>query len=110
MKTITMNAKRIATTITTMLIMSVMSNGPRESSGVSVGAIVGEGVIVELGVGVTSGEGVGVTEGDGVGVGVGVGVVGGDGMVMLLGMDGAAEFGSSKYGSKFNVPKLEAFL
>ena len=51
-------------------------------------------------------EGVGVGDGDG----VGVGVVGGGGMIMIVGMDGAEGFGSVRYGMKFNVPKLAAFL
>lgn len=44
------------------------------------------------------------------GVDVGVGVVGAGGMVMLVGMVGALEFDSVRYGMKFNVPKLVAFL
>ena len=64
------------------------------------------------GVGVIEGVGSGVIKGVGVAVGVevGVGVVGSGGTVMRGGMDGAREFGASRYGIKFNVPKLEAFL
>ena len=109
-----MNANRTAATITTTLITSVISNESGDSWGDSVGVIVGEGLTVESGVGVTEGDGVGVTEGVGIGVaegvGVGVGVVGAGGMVMLVGMDGARGFGTSRYGMKFNVPKLVAFL
>ena len=103
-----------------------MSNGPEESSGVSVGETVGGGVPVEPGVGVGVADGVeegvgdgdGEGEGDGVGDGVGVGVADGvgegvglgDGMMIESGIDGARGFGSVRYGMKFNVPKLVAFL
>jgi len=97
-----MSAIRTAETITTKLIMSVMSNGPEDSSGVSVGETVGEGVPVEPGVG----DGVGVGVADGVGEGVGLGV----GMMIDAGIDGARGFGSVRYGMKFSVPKLVAFL
>lgn len=103
-----MRANRKATKITTIPVTSVISNWFGDSEGVSVGPNVGEGVRVGLdGDGVTEVSGVGVIRGVGVavGVGVGFGIVGGEGMIIKEGMEGAREFGSVRYGMKFNVPK-----
>lgn len=100
----------MATTITATLTKSVMLIGSGDSWGVSVGTSVGDGVGVWIGldVGVTSGDGAGVGVGDA--VGVGVGVVGGGGMMIWEGIEGAEGLGVFRYGMKFNVPKLLAFL
>ena len=107
-----------AKTITIMLAMSVLANGPSTTAyGDSCGSM-GFSVVVGVGVGVDSMKGVGVEVGNreigvdvgvsvgvGEGVAVGAGVVGGVGIEMDAGMDGAKELDSLRNGVKLTVPK-----